>query len=89
NNAANTVKGKAIPGDANGVGAKFNDKTNLYQAEFMYNFSVLIPFAEVLVGGNYRVYALNSGGSLFALDDNGKEFRINEYGGYVQVAISL
>lgn len=88
-NAADTVKGKAIPGDARGVGAKFNDKTNLYQAEFMYNFSDLIPFAEVLVGGNYRVYALNSGGSLFALDDNGKEFRINEFGGYVQVAKSL
>lgn len=89
NDTANRVKGKPIPGDATGVGAKFTDKTNLYQAEFMYNFSDLIPFAEVLVGGNYRIYALNSEKTIFAVDDNGKEFRINEWGGYVQVAKKL
>jgi len=83
--AADKVKNKAIPGDASGVGAKFTDKTNLYQAEFMYNFHNLVHFAEILVGGNYRRYALNSEKTLFALDDNGKEFRINEYGGYVQI----
>lgn len=83
--AADKVKNKPIPGDASGVGAKFTDKTNLYQAEFMYNFHNLIHFAEILVGGNYRRYALNSEKTLFAVDDNGKEFRINEYGGYVQL----
>ncbi len=83
--AADKVKNKPIPGDASGVGAKFTDKTNLYQAEFMYNFHNLIHFAEILVGGNYRRYALNSEKTLFAVDDNGKEFRINEYGGYVQI----
>lgn len=89
NAAADKVKDKAIPGDANGVGAKFLDKTNLYQAEFMYNFSDHISFAEVLVGGNYRVYALNSEKSLFAVDDDGKEFRINEWGGYLQASKKL
>lgn len=89
NSAADKVKDKAIPGDANGVGAKFLDKTNLYQAEFMYNFSDHISFAEVLVGGNYRVYALNSEKSLFAVDDDGKEFRINEWGGYLQASKKL
>ncbi|MGF6930069.1 iron complex outermembrane receptor protein [Chitinophaga sp. W2I13] len=83
--AADKVKNKPIPGDASGVGAKFTDKTNLYQAEFMYNFHNLIHFAEILVGGNYRRYALNSEKTLFAVDDNGDEFRINEYGGYVQI----
>ena len=87
--AADKVKNKAIPGDASGVGAKFTDKTNLYQAEFMYNFHHLVHFAEILVGGNYRRYALNSEKTLFALDDNGKEFRINEYGGYVQIMKKL
>ncbi len=87
--AATKVKEKPIPGDQQGVGARFADKTNLYQGEFMYNFSNLIPFAEVIVGGNYRVYSLNSGGSLFALDDNGNEFNIKEFGGYVQAAKSL
>ncbi|MEV4884817.1 TonB-dependent receptor [Chitinophaga ginsengisegetis] len=87
--AADKVKNKPIPGDASGVGAKFTDKTNLYQAEFMYNFHNLIHFAEILVGGNYRRYALNSEKTLFAVDDNGKEFRINEYGGYVQIMKKL
>lgn len=87
--AADKVKNKAIPGDASGVGAKFTDKTNLYQAEFMYNFHNQIHFAEILVGGNYRRYALNSEKTIFALDDNGKEFRINEYGGYVQLMKKL
>jgi outer membrane receptor protein involved in Fe transport len=87
--AADKVKNKPIPGDASGVGAKFTDKTNLYQAEFMYNFHNLVHFAEILVGGNYRRYALNSEKTLFAVDDNGDEFRINEYGGYVQVMKKL
>lgn len=89
NAAAEQVKSKPIPGDAKGVGAKFTDKTNLYQLEFMYNFHNLIKFAEILVGGNYRRYALNSEKTLFAVDDNGNEFRINEYGGYVQVMKKL
>ncbi|WP_211327323.1 TonB-dependent receptor [Chitinophaga flava] len=89
NAAAEQVKNKPIPGDAKGVGAKFTDKTNLYQLEFMYNFHNLIKFAEILVGGNYRRYALNSEKTLFAVNDNGDEFRINEYGGYVQVMKKL
>lgn len=88
--AANKVKDKPIPGSlATGIGAKFMDKTNLYQGEFMYNFKNQISFMELMVGGNYRVYALNSEKTIFALDDNGKEFRINEYGGYVQVGKKL
>ncbi|MGX5819053.1 TonB-dependent receptor [Chitinophaga lutea] len=88
--AANKVKDKPIPGDlATGIGAKFMDKTNLYQAEFMYNFKNQIDFMELMVGGNYRVYALNSEKTIFALDDNGNEFRINEYGGYVQLGKRL
>lgn len=85
NTAAQTVKDKPIPGDANGVGAKFLDKTNLYQAEFMYNFKNQIDFMELMIGGNYRVYALNSEKTIFAVDDNGDEFRVNEFGGYLQV----
>jgi outer membrane receptor protein involved in Fe transport len=65
-------------------GARFLDKTNLYHAEFMYNFSKQITFAEFIVGGNFRQYDLNSEGTLFARDENNKEFNINEYGGYIQ-----
>ncbi|MBS1555873.1 MAG: TonB-dependent receptor [Bacteroidetes bacterium] len=67
-------------------GAKFNDKTNLYHFEGMYNFKNQIKFAEVIVGANYRNYALNSGQTIFALDNDGKEFSIDEYGGYLQAS---
>ncbi len=65
-------------------GARFLDKTNLYHAEFMYNFSKQIKFAEFIVGGNFRQYDLNSEGTLFVRDENNKEFNINEFGGYIQ-----
>ena len=81
-------------------GAKFNDKTNLYHLEGMYNLTkALDNVAEVIVGGNYRVYQLNSGGSLFATKEfdakNNRsnpiadEFTISEYGLYTQIAKAL
>lgn len=89
------VKSKTIPN-----GAKFNDKTNLYHLEGMYNLTkALDNVAEVIVGGNYRVYQLNSGGSLFATKEfdakNNRsnpladEFTISEYGLYTQIAKAL
>lgn len=67
-------------------GARFVDKTNLYHYEGMYNFKNQIDFMEIIVGGNYRVYDLNSEGTLFATDDDGNEFNIKEYGAYLQAA---
>jgi outer membrane receptor protein involved in Fe transport len=89
NRIANEVKERPIPGDLRTpgrVGAKFLDKTALYHFEGMYNFSNQVKWAEIIVGGNYRVYTLNSEGTLFAKDDNGEEFNINEYGIYGQIA---
>jgi outer membrane receptor for ferrienterochelin and colicin len=42
---------------------------------------------ELLIGGNFKRYVLNSEGTLFA-DREGK-IGINEYGGYVQIAKQL
>ncbi len=70
-------------------GAKFLDQTGLYHFEGMYNLSDQIDFAEVIVGANYRRYALVSEGTLFALQDNGDEFNIDEWGAYVQVSKDL
>ncbi len=89
NNAAAGVKSRPIPGNAQGVGAKFTDKTNMYQFEGMYNFSNQIKFAEIIVGANYRIYDLNSEKTLFALQDDGNEFTIYEYGGYIQASKKL
>ncbi|GAB3708664.1 TonB-dependent receptor [Spirosoma flavus] len=89
--ALNNVTGRPIPGNASGVGAKFLDKTNLYHGEFMYNFSKAISpkIVELIVGANFRRYALNSEGTLFARDESGKEFNIDEYGAYAQASKTI
>lgn len=63
-------------------GAKFKDKSNLWHYEGMYNLSGLIPKVDVIAGASYRLYDLNSGGTLF--DDLNKKLTISEYGAYVQ-----
>ncbi len=72
-------------------GARFLDKSDMYHAEGLYNFSNLIDPAtvELIAGANYRQYALNSEATLFALDDSGDEYTINEWGAYVQASKSL
>ncbi len=61
------------------------DRTNLYSVEGQYNLSELTgKFAEVLVGGNFRRFVLNSQGTLFA--DSAGKIPINEYGAYVQLS---
>jgi outer membrane receptor protein involved in Fe transport len=82
--AAAAAKSRSIPN-----GARFLDKTNLYHGEFMYNFTNLAKIADITVGANFRQYDLNSEGTLFAQSDDGKEFNINEYGGYVQASRKL
>ena len=69
-------------------GAKFNDKTNLWHYEGMYNFTNALKEAfELQVGASYRIYDLNSGGTIF--DDLNRKIDINEYGGFVQVGKKL
>lgn len=67
-------------------GAKFLDKSNLYHAEGFYNFANLIDpeQVQVVAGVNVRRYALESQGTLFALQDNGDEFDIDEWGAFAQ-----
>jgi outer membrane receptor protein involved in Fe transport len=79
--------GKAAPGAPLG-GGKFLDKTNLYAIEGQYNLSHLTNgFADILVGGNFRRFVLNSQGTLFA--DSTGPIGINEGGAYVQIAKEL
>lgn len=80
------IKSKPIPS-----GAHFLDRSNLYHAEAMYDFKRIInpETIELLAGANYRVYDLNSEGTLFATEANGDEFNIREYGAYIQGARSF
>lgn len=88
NQALADVTSRPIPGNAQGVGARFVDKTNLYHLEGSYAFENF-KFADVVVGANYRLFELNSERTLFATDDAGNEFTIQEFGGYAQAAKSL
>lgn len=64
-------------------GGLFVDKTNLYNVEGQYDFSEkTAEFADILIGGNYKRYVLNSEGTLFA--DSANKIPINEYGAYIQ-----
>ncbi len=70
-------------------GAKFLDKTDLYHMEGNWNLSERIDFADVIVGANFRRYALYSEGTLFALENDGSEVGFNEYGAFLQASKSV
>jgi len=65
------------------TGSKFQDKSNYFHSDANYNFSHLIDFAEIQVGGSYRKYTLNSGGTIYT-DGNG-EIKYSEAGIYTQI----
>ena len=64
-------------------GPKFNDKSNLYHAEGQYDFKNDIDFMDLQVGANFRMFSLNSNGTIF--DDEGG-LTIKEYGAYLQAS---
>lgn len=67
-------------------GAKFQDRTDLYNFEGQYNFST-IKVVDWLVGASYRVYHLNSNGTIFA--DTTGPINIGEIGFYTQLQKSF
>ena len=69
---------------SSGLGAKFDDKTNLWHYEGMYNFTNALKDAvELQVGVSFRRYDLNSTGTIF--DDLNRKIDIDEYGAFVQM----
>lgn len=65
------------------TGSKFKDKSKLYHAEANYNFKDIIKIAELQLGGSFRQYEMNSGGTIFT--DYDGPIRYDEYGAYAQV----
>ncbi|MBK6379369.1 MAG: TonB-dependent receptor [Chitinophagaceae bacterium] len=66
-------------------GALFLDKSDLYSLEGNYNLSHLTgKWVDMLIGGSYKQYVLNSGGTLFA--DSIDRIKISEYGAYMQLS---
>jgi outer membrane receptor protein involved in Fe transport len=78
----NAAFNQAIRTDINNGGAKFNDATDLYHFEAQYNLSEAIKVVDVIVGASYRIYSLNSSGTIFV--DTAGRINISEVGAYVQ-----
>ena len=78
----NTLKQQAIPN-----GGKFNDQTNLYVGEGMYNFGDAAKNVDVTVGASTREFVLNSHGTIFA--DTAGRININETGAFAQLQKSF
>jgi outer membrane receptor protein involved in Fe transport len=78
NTAVDSLEKLAIP-----AGGKFNDQTDLYVGDAMYNFGDVEKTVDVTVGAQTREFVLNSHGTIFA-DTTGR-ININETGVFAQV----
>lgn len=65
------------------TGSKFQDNSKIYHSDANYNFSHLIDFAEIQVGGSYRRYKLNSFGTIYT--DSQGPINYSEVGVYTQI----
>lgn len=70
------------------TGSKTYDKTALYHAEAQYDFSEIFKAVSIQTGGSYRMFDLNSNGSIYA-DTTGNAISVQEYGAYVQASKKL
>ncbi len=80
NTAFNNARKDVIPS-----GSLFDDQTRLYHGEAQYNFKNQIKFMELLAGASYRVFDLQSNGTIFA-DTAGNDITIQEVGAYLQAS---
>ncbi|TDT41929.1 TonB-dependent receptor-like protein [Maribacter spongiicola] len=69
------------------TGSKFQDASKYYHADANYNFSHLIDFADIQVGGSFREYSLNSSGTIYT--DTDGPINYSEFGVYTQVQKNL
>lgn len=69
------------------TGSKLVDNSRIYHSDVNYNFKDHVKFAEIQVGGSYRLYELNSQGRIYT-DANGP-INYNEYGAYTQLQKKL
>jgi outer membrane receptor protein involved in Fe transport len=81
--AFKSVYNKVIRTPIKDGGALFLDKSSLYAVEGQYNLAEYTKkVADILIGGNFRQFRLNSQGTLFI--DTAGAIPINEFGIYAQ-----
>jgi outer membrane receptor protein involved in Fe transport len=69
------------------TGSRFQDNSQIYHADYNYNFGDLVDFAEIQVGGSFRTYRLNSFGTIYT--DTDGPITYSELGVYTQLQRSL
>jgi outer membrane receptor for ferrienterochelin and colicin len=65
------------------TGSKLVDNSRIYHSDANYNFKDIVEFAEIQVGGSFRLYELNSHGRIYTDADG--PINYNEYGDYTQL----
>ncbi|MDO6515862.1 TonB-dependent receptor [Zobellia uliginosa] len=70
-------------------GSQFYDQSKYYHADGNYNFSHLIDWAEIQVGGSFREYSLNSLGTIYTDSEEDGPIDYSEFGIYTQVQKTL
>ena len=68
-------------------GAGIISKSKFYHAEGQYDFSKFIRIFDLLAGGNFRMYDMNTNGTLF--DDLNNKIIIREGGAFLQASRQL
>jgi hypothetical protein len=84
-----TPNNRAIP--STGVnGVRLLDNSSMMHFEGMYNFNKLLPEnIEVITGASYRLFDMDTKGTIFPLTNDGKEFSFSEVGAYLQASYIL
>ena len=67
------------------TGSKFQDESKYYHADANYNFSHLIDVVDIQVGGSFREYNLNSGGTIYTDTPENGPITYSEFGIYSQL----
>ena len=70
-------------------GSKFQDTSKYYHADGNYNFSHLIDVVDIQVGGSFRQYNLNSGGTIYTDGPENSLIDYSEFGVYTQLQKEL
>jgi hypothetical protein len=65
-------------------GSGLLETSKMMQAEGMYDFTHIIKFMDFQVGANYRLYSINSEGTIY-IDEPGSPISIYQFGGYAQI----
>ncbi|TYB78886.1 TonB-dependent receptor [Bizionia myxarmorum] len=68
-------------------GSQFRDASTYYHSDANYNFSHVIDFAEIQIGGSFRQYDLNSFGTIYTDYDGSIQY--SEFGIYTQIQKQL